>query len=108
MLDAAAGLRAAQIDDRFEIIPRPRPPNPSLQEWRVRCLDCPGKVSPAWRVDRLLPRSERSLCPDFRSVAQLYNLGPGETLSNFSVHFKNRQHLANVETRLKAERDGPA
>lgn len=35
---------------------------------------------------------------------QLYNLGPGETLNNFSVHFKNRQHLANVEARVKAER----
>ena len=45
MQRAAAALRAKQVDDRFEIIPRPRPPDPSLQEWRIRCLDCPGKVS---------------------------------------------------------------
>ena len=45
MLEAAAALRAEQPNDRFEITPRPRPPDPSLQEWRVKCLDCPGKVS---------------------------------------------------------------
>lgn len=47
MKAAAADLRAKQVDDRFEIIPRPRPPDPNLQEWRIRCLDCPGKVSSA-------------------------------------------------------------
>lgn len=47
MQAAAADLRAKQVDDRFEIIPRPRPPDPNLQEWRIRCLDCPGKVSSA-------------------------------------------------------------
>ncbi|KAL8276149.1 hypothetical protein RQP46_011443 [Phenoliferia psychrophenolica] len=72
MAHAAADLRSKQADDRFEIIPRGRPADPALQEWRIRCLDCPGK---------------------------LYNLGPGETLDNFSVHFKNRQHRANVEVR---------
>jgi SWI/SNF-related matrix-associated actin-dependent regulator of chromatin subfamily B protein 1 len=30
----------------------------------------------------------------------MYNLGPGETLDNFSVHFGNRVHKLNVEARL--------
>ncbi|GAA6035174.1 hypothetical protein JCM8097_006403 [Rhodosporidiobolus ruineniae] len=77
MVAAAAELRAKQVDDRFEIIPRPRPADPAVQEWRIRCLDCPGK---------------------------LYNLGPGETLDGFLVHFKNRVHRTNVETRLAKER----
>ncbi|GAA6035788.1 hypothetical protein NBRC10512_006089 [Rhodotorula toruloides] len=74
---AAADLRARQVDDRFDIIPRPRPADPSVQDWRIRCLDCPGK---------------------------LYTLGPGETLDGFTVHFKNRNHRANVEARLARER----
>ncbi|BGP36810.1 SWI/SNF chromatin-remodeling complex subunit [Rhodotorula kratochvilovae] len=76
MLSAAAELRAKQVDDRFEIIPRPRPSDPNVQEWRIRCLDCPGK---------------------------LYNLGPGETLDGFLVHFKNRVHRSNVEARIARE-----
>lgn len=44
MVAAAADLRSKQTDDHFEIIPRPRPPDPNVQEWRIRCLDCPGKV----------------------------------------------------------------
>ncbi|GAA5857171.1 hypothetical protein JCM8547_009352 [Rhodosporidiobolus lusitaniae] len=77
MVAAAAELRAKQVDDRFEIIPRPRPADAAVQEWRIRCLDCPGK---------------------------LYNLGPGETLDGFLVHFKNRVHRGNVEARLAKER----
>ncbi|KAM0793241.1 hypothetical protein ACM66B_000705 [Microbotryomycetes sp. NB124-2] len=74
MKQAAAGLKAKQVDDRFEIIPRPRAPDSTAAlEWRIRCLDCPGK---------------------------LYNLGPGETLDNFAIHFRNKQHRANVEARL--------
>ncbi|GAA5832924.1 hypothetical protein JCM11251_000532 [Rhodosporidiobolus azoricus] len=73
MVAAAAELRAKQVDDRFEIIPRPKPADATVQEWRIRCLDCPGK---------------------------LYNLGPGETLDGFLVHFKNRNHRLNVEARL--------
>ncbi|GAA5834515.1 hypothetical protein JCM9279_004339 [Rhodotorula babjevae] len=76
MLAAAAELRAKQVDDRFEIIPRPRPSDPNVQEWRIRCLDCPGK---------------------------LYNLGPGESLDGFLVHFKNRVHRGNVDARLLRE-----
>ncbi|GAA5994848.1 uncharacterized protein JCM10292_004388 [Rhodotorula paludigena] len=77
MLRAAEELRAKQVDDRFEIIPRPRPSDPNVQEWRIRCLDCPGK---------------------------LYNLGPGETLDGFLVHFKNRVHRSNVDARLAREK----
>lgn len=60
MVAAAADLRAKQVDDRFEIIPRPRPPDPSLQEWRIRCLDCPGKVSISvayrWKAEGVVSR----------------------------------------------------
>ncbi|GAA6058727.1 hypothetical protein JCM10212_003415 [Sporobolomyces blumeae] len=77
MQAAAAEIRSKQVDDRFELIPRPRPADPAVQEWRIRCLDCPGK---------------------------LYNLGPGETLDGFLVHFKNRLHRSNVEARLARER----
>ncbi|GAA5864456.1 hypothetical protein JCM3774_005133 [Rhodotorula dairenensis] len=73
MLAAAADLRARHVDERFEFAPRPRPDPSRPQEWRVRCLDCPGKV---------------------------YNLGPGQTLDGYTVHFKNRVHRINVETRM--------
>ncbi|GAA5904355.1 hypothetical protein JCM6882_003204 [Rhodosporidiobolus microsporus] len=76
MVAAAAELRSKQVDDRFEIIPRRGPADSTVQEWRIRCLDCPGK---------------------------LYNLGPGETLDGFLVHFKNRNHRLNVEARLAKE-----
>ncbi|KAK4054899.1 SWI/SNF chromatin-remodeling complex subunit [Microbotryomycetes sp. JL201] len=78
MKTAAAVLRSKQVDDRFEIIPRPRAPDGGATlEWRIRCLDCPGK---------------------------LYNLGPGETLDNFAIHFRNKQHRANVDARLGRSR----
>ncbi|KEI38081.1 uncharacterized protein L969DRAFT_567229 [Mixia osmundae IAM 14324] len=74
MLAAAAELRAAKPDDRFDIIPRPKPPDPlAPREWRLKCLDCPGK---------------------------LYVPGPGESLANFEVHLKNRVHRLNVGTRV--------
>ncbi|KAJ3993385.1 hypothetical protein F5050DRAFT_723799 [Lentinula boryana] len=42
-------------------------------EWRIKCVDCPGK---------------------------LYKPGPGETLANFEVHLKNRQHRQRVDDRI--------
>ncbi|KAJ3130372.1 SWI/SNF chromatin-remodeling complex subunit [Nowakowskiella sp. JEL0407] len=54
-------------DDLFEIIKR-------QDEWRIKCIDCPGKV---------------------------YRPGEGETLTNFEVHLKNRLHRLNVATRLE-------
>ncbi|GAA6021348.1 hypothetical protein JCM11491_004755 [Sporobolomyces phaffii] len=76
MLAAASDLRARQVDDRFELIPKPKAGDPSSFEWRIRCLDCPGK---------------------------LYNLGPGQTFDGFQIHFKNRNHRTNVETRLASQ-----
>ncbi|RKP03079.1 hypothetical protein CXG81DRAFT_2917, partial [Caulochytrium protostelioides] len=55
----------------FSIVPHPLDPT---GEPRLRCHDCPGKV---------------------------YRLGPDETLGNFEVHLKNRQHYANVQARLR-------
>ena len=54
--------------DSFAIVQKPKPADqPSAPvEWRIKCLDCPGRV---------------------------YTLGPGETLNNFEVHLKNRQHV---------------
>ncbi|KAF1931571.1 SWI-SNF complex subunit [Didymella exigua CBS 183.55] len=40
---------------------------------RIRCQDCPGK---------------------------LYNAGPGQTVTNFELHLKNRQHMSNVSNRI--------
>ncbi|EPQ26659.1 uncharacterized protein PFL1_05639 [Pseudozyma flocculosa PF-1] len=76
LLQSAATLRARYPNDRFEIQPRPVPahlPTPAVPEWRVRCLDCPGK---------------------------LYTPGPGESLNNFEIHLRNRQHRANVNSRV--------
>lgn len=73
---AAVALRARYPNDRFETQPRPRAagaPAPSVPEWRVRCLDCPGK---------------------------LYTPGPGESLTNFEIHLRNRHHRANVNRRV--------
>jgi hypothetical protein len=59
-------------DDRFIIEPRQVNNSPA---WRIRCLDCPTK---------------------------LYSPGPGETLSNFTVHLRNRDHRRRVTGRLAA------
>ncbi|ORX41203.1 hypothetical protein BD324DRAFT_613614 [Kockovaella imperatae] len=65
---AQAELRAKYPLDSFIIVPKLRPADqPSAPlEWRIKCTDCPGKV---------------------------YTLGPGETLDNFEVHLRNRQHV---------------
>ena len=101
MVLAAAELRSNQVDDRFEIIPRGRPTEPSLQEWRIRCLDCPGKVRLPNSGLVVFSVSLGVSCVSLPRSSQLYNLGPGETLTNFAVHFKNRQHRANVEARIR-------
>lgn len=52
----------------------PLPPNhKSYYLPRIRCQDCPGK---------------------------LYNAGPGQTVTNFELHLKNRQHMSNVSSRI--------
>jgi len=64
-------MQAKYPDDRFELSLRQlHGANP---EWRIRCRDCPGK---------------------------LYTPGPGETLLNYEVHLKNRQHRQRVNDRL--------
>ncbi|PWN50706.1 SNF5-domain-containing protein [Violaceomyces palustris] len=79
---AAKALRAKYPNDKFEIQPRPRPPGtpmPPVPEWRIRCMDCPGK---------------------------LYTPGPNESLNNFEIHLKNRTHRAAVVKRVTG--GGPA
>jgi len=68
---ALQGMRGKYPDDRFEAILRRTTGNPP--DWRIRCLDCPGK---------------------------LYTPGPGESLSNYEVHLRNRQHRQRVNERL--------
>jgi len=68
---AMAEMQAKYPDDKFEVLLRR--PNGTTPEWRVRCLDCPGK---------------------------LYTPGPGESLNNYEVHLKNRQHRGKVQARL--------
>ncbi|KAH7928851.1 SNF5-domain-containing protein [Leucogyrophana mollusca] len=72
LITAVRTLQAKYRDDKFEAILR-RPSSKAPAEWRIKCLDCPGK---------------------------LYNSGPGDTLSNYEVHLKNRQHRQRVNTRL--------
>ncbi|KAJ7507205.1 hypothetical protein B0H11DRAFT_194745 [Mycena galericulata] len=45
----------------------------SSAQWRMRCFDCPGKAYPP---------------------------GPGETLSNFEIHLRNRMHRRRVNDRV--------
>ncbi|KAH0831177.1 hypothetical protein J3R83DRAFT_13754 [Lanmaoa asiatica] len=71
---AIVSLQAKYPDDKFEAILR-KPSHKAAPEWRVKCLDCPGK---------------------------LYNPGPGDSLSNYEVHLKNRQHRLRVSSRTKA------
>ncbi|KAF9011896.1 hypothetical protein BDQ17DRAFT_1321887 [Cyathus striatus] len=61
-------------NDRFEVILR-KVGSSSTPEWRIKCSDCPGK---------------------------LYTPGPGETLSNYEVHLKNRIHRQRVNERVSA------
>lgn len=70
---ALEAMHTLYPEDDFDVVPR-RPTGDAVQ-WRVKCLDCPGK---------------------------LYNSGPEQTLSNFEVHLKNRQHRARVATRIGA------
>jgi SWI/SNF-related matrix-associated actin-dependent regulator of chromatin subfamily B protein 1 len=62
-------------DDDVAIIKKAKKPEDQVGgevEWRVKCADCPGKI---------------------------YTLGPGETLSNFEVHLKNRAHIEKRQAR---------
>jgi SWI/SNF-related matrix-associated actin-dependent regulator of chromatin subfamily B protein 1 len=69
---AMQAMRAKYPTDRFEVTLR-KVNASSTPEWRIKCQDCPGK---------------------------LYTPGPGETLSNYEVHLKNRTHRQRVNERL--------
>jgi len=70
--NAMQAMQAKYANDKFDVTLR-KVNATSLPEWRIKCLDCPGK---------------------------LYTPGPGETLSNYEVHLKNRQHRQRVNDRL--------
>lgn len=72
-------LKTERPTDRYEIIPRAKTDPSAPTEYRIKCLDCPGK---------------------------LYVPGPGETLQNFDIHVKNRQHRAAVDARVEKEGGG--
>ncbi|KAG8679550.1 SWI/SNF chromatin-remodeling complex subunit [Ceratobasidium sp. 394] len=79
MIDCLAATQMRYPNDRVEVILKPRPQNaeePPTPEFRLKCLDCPGK---------------------------LYTPGPEQTLTNFEVHLKNRTHRSNVNRRVAAE-----
>ena len=85
-------MQEKYTDDRFEVILRKaNPAGPS--EWRIKCLDCPGKVICLFPVAAFFCLSDCILW-------QLYTPGPAETLSNYEVHLKNRQHRQRVNSRL--------
>jgi SWI/SNF-related matrix-associated actin-dependent regulator of chromatin subfamily B member 1 len=78
-------------DDKFDVVLRKNTDPTTPPEWRVKCLDCPGKaclffcrLSDAPLIDH----------------GQLYTPGPAETLANFEVHLKNRLHRAKVNARV--------
>lgn len=82
-------------DDKFEALLPRKSLNSAAREWRIKCLDCPGKVCPPPTLQcqfTLLTHDAFSL--------QLYTPGPGETLVNYEVHLKNRQHRQKVTARV--------
>lgn len=77
---ALQNMQQKYPDSRFSIILKARPPDQEGEpQWRVKCLDCPGKI---------------------------YTLGPGETLDNFEAHAKYRSHNQNVQARLQGNVPG--
>ncbi|KAG8815945.1 SWI/SNF chromatin-remodeling complex subunit, partial [Serendipita sp. 399] len=71
LVNDMARLRTKYPDSAFYVI-RKQPEEGVNPEWRVKCSDCPQK---------------------------LYKPGPGESLENFEVHLKNRQHLLRIAQR---------
>ena len=90
LLSGIERVRGDYPDDLLEAVPRRTPAGAqSGQEWRIKCLDCPGKVGV----------SQRFVGPSV-SFQQLYTPGPGETLGNFGIHLNNRVHRQNVVDRI--------
>ncbi|KAL1756979.1 SNF5-domain-containing protein [Schizophyllum commune] len=75
LLAAMEGLQEKYPTDKFEAVLR-KVSTANSPEWRIKCLDCPGK---------------------------LYTPGGGETLQNYEVHLKNRHHRQRVNARLDGE-----
>lgn len=84
LMQAIAAMRAKYPDDLFVL------KRINGTEWRVKCTDCPGKV----RLSSMC--NSRYLINPFE---QLYTPGPGDTLSNYEVHLKNRNHRQKVNDR---------
>ncbi|THU97662.1 hypothetical protein K435DRAFT_777951 [Dendrothele bispora CBS 962.96] len=74
---AMHSTQAKYPNDKFELTLRKLTRSPSAK-WYIKCVDCPGK---------------------------LYKIGPGETLSNFEIHPKNRQHRQRVDERVSGDSD---
>ncbi|SJL11676.1 uncharacterized protein ARMOST_15082 [Armillaria ostoyae] len=72
------GIQYRFPSDKIEVVIRKITAN-SDPEWRIKCLDCPGK---------------------------LFKPGPGETLSNFEIHLRNKGHVRAVEKRVAATSSG--
>lgn len=70
---AAAALKKEYPDDKFELVPRNG--RAGAREWRIKCLDCPGKLYKA-------------------------NKEGEQNMNNFEVHLKNRVHRKQVNERL--------
>ncbi|KAJ9110070.1 hypothetical protein QFC19_001741 [Naganishia cerealis] len=77
-------LKAERPRERVQATWKGPPANPppgtiitEVDHWRIKCLDCQGKI---------------------------YSLGPGETLQNFEKHLRNKQHLANVDARINSSK----
>ncbi|KAJ7209739.1 hypothetical protein GGX14DRAFT_631874, partial [Mycena pura] len=71
LLNCMQAMQAEWKNDKFEVICKA---NASEWEWRIKCVDCPGKV---------------------------YITGPGETLNNYELHLKNRLHRQRVSDRMR-------
>ncbi|KZT43362.1 SNF5-domain-containing protein [Sistotremastrum suecicum HHB10207 ss-3] len=76
LINAVEVMQGRYPDDRFDVIARKTADPEAPPEWRLKCLDCPGK---------------------------LYTPGPEETLNNFEVHLKNRLHRKRVIERVQPE-----
>ncbi|EUC61258.1 SNF5/SMARCB 1/INI1 family protein [Rhizoctonia solani AG-3 Rhs1AP] len=76
ILDCLAATQRRYVNDRIDVIAKPRANENEAPAFRLKCLDCPGK---------------------------LYTPGPDQTLSNFEVHLKNRGHRSNVNKRVITE-----
>lgn len=81
-------MQAKWSNDKFEVILR-KVNSAATPEWRIKCLDCPGKV-----------KRPSPLHFWFLILSQLYTPGPGETLTNYEVHLRNRLHRQRVNDRI--------